>query len=119
MGEKEVKILILCDKGINRSHTLASRLKWVGDGHDILTAGIETNDPETLHMLAEWADRIILTDEGQWNVIPHVVMGDYDYKTEVWNIGPDKYPRPYNKELLAIVTKLIADHPEYSQKATG
>jgi galactitol-specific phosphotransferase system IIB component len=109
-----MKILILCDKGINRSHTLASRLKWVGDGHDILTAGIETNDEDTLLMLQRWADVIIITDPDQEMALTHPYM----FKCQLWNIGPDKYPRPYNKELLAIVTKLIADHPEYSQKAT-
>jgi hypothetical protein len=108
-----MKILILCDHGNNRSVVLASRLKYCGDRHDILTAGLETNSEETRAMLERWAELIIITDETQWQ---HV---EAHSKTELWNIGPDRYPRPHNKELLAIVTQLIEDHPKLKEKATG
>jgi hypothetical protein len=36
---------------------------------------------------------------------------------QLWNIGPDKYPRPFNSELLAIVRRLMEEHrEEYKQK---
>lgn len=104
-----MKILILCDQGNNRSVVLASRLKYCGDGHDVLTAGLLTNKPSTLLMLAEWAEKIIVVDE---------TMHQPNPKFELWNIGPDRYPRPHNKELLAIVTRLIEEHPELKQKSS-
>lgn len=111
-----MKILIVCDQGVNRSVVLGSRLRYCGDGHDVLTAGLATNDPATLEMLILWADKIILTDKSQYDD----VRGWFKKlrKVELWNIGPDKYPRPHNKELLAIVTQLIKDHPELTQKTT-
>lgn len=107
-----MKILILCDHGNNRSVVLASRLKYIGP-HDILTAGFETNEDETIVMLERWADLIIVVEEGMDTKVTH----PYNFqKTQVWNIGPDRYPRPHNKELLAIVTQLIADHPELNTR---
>lgn len=112
-----MKILILCDQGNNRSVVLASRLKYCGDGHDILTAGLERNAPDTIMYLGLWAEKIILTEAIQWmsfqNRGPNGVL---THKVELWNIGPDKYPRPHNKELLKIVTQLIEEHPELKQK---
>lgn len=115
-----MKILILCDEGVNRSHTLKSRLQYCGNGHDILTAGLYRNEVETLIMLAKWSEKIIIVDKDMWITMPETIRHDpnYGHKFELWNIGPDIYPRPHNKELLKIVTKLIEDHPELSIKST-
>lgn len=105
-----MKILVVCDQGINRSVTLASQLKYLG--HDTLSAGLATNSTETLMMLINWADLIILTDRDQ--MLPW--SDDVDYppmeRVQLWNIGEDRYPRPYNKDLLKICKRLIAEHPE-------
>ena len=38
-------------------------------------------------------------------------------KVQLWNIGPDIYPRPFNPELLAIVKQLMQQHAaEYKPK---
>lgn len=103
-----MKILVLCDMGNNRSVTLAHQLKYLG--HDCLTAGVETNTPDTITMLFAWADRVITTAPLQLGV---QLFNDPD-KVELWNIGPDIYPRPFNKELLAKVKQLIREHPEYA-----
>lgn len=99
-----MKILVVCDQGNNRSVTLAGQLKYLG--HDVLSAGLEINSAGTINHLADWADKIIITDFGQMLPI------QYAHKMEFWNIGPDVYPRPYNKDLLKIVKRLIAEHPE-------
>lgn len=110
-----MKILILCDQGNNRSVVLASRLKYCGDGHDVLTAGYKTNSPTTIAYLAnEWADKVIVVDD---SFDSQTMLHMLDHKTELWNIGPDRYPRPHNKELLTIVTRLIEEHPEVKQKS--
>lgn len=94
-----MKILVLCDQGENRSPTLAHQLKYLG--HDVLTAGLARNSADTLHILRHWADKIIITEAGQLPV---------GGKVELWDIGPDIYPRPFNKKLLKIVRLLIELH---------
>lgn len=96
-----MKVLVVCDQGNNRSVTIAGQLKYMG--HDVLTAGLATNTPYTLNMLAIWADLVITTEAKQ--TIPGV-----EDKTRLWDIGPDHYPRPYNKQLLTITRRLITEH---------
>lgn len=100
-----MKILVLCDQGNNRSVTIAHQLKYWK--HDVLSAGTSTNSIATLTLLADWADRIIYTEESQIDV-----LGPLNIKTpmQLWDIGPDIYPRPFNRELLAKVRKLIDLH---------
>lgn len=98
-----MKILVVCDQGNNRSVTVAHHLKYWR--HDVLTAGISANTTETLAMLRDWADRIIVTDVGQ--VVAPITNSD---KIQLWDIGPDVYPRPFNKDLLAIVRELMERH---------
>lgn len=100
-----MKILVLCDQGNNRSVTIAHQLKYWG--HDILTAGLETNGVITIMMLAEWADRIIFTDKHQQ--LPAHIIG-YEHITQLWDVGPDVYPRPLNKDLLRKVKQLMEEH---------
>lgn len=99
-----MKILIACDQGNNRSTTIAGLIKYWG--HDVLTCGVSTNSQETLSMLIAWADRIITTEAGQLDKLP----GGADAKHQLWDIGPDNYPRPYNPELLKKVKALIEQH---------
>lgn len=95
---------MVCDEGNNRSVVVAHQLKYWG--HDVISAGIKRNTPETIEMLSQWADRIITTEEGQ-------LEGD---KVQLWDIGPDVYPRPFNKELLAIVQRMMQEHKlEYKE----
>src|SRR5215469_1024279 len=114
-----MRILILCDQGNNRSVVLASRLKYFGGKpyHDVLTAGFETNTVPTISMLGQmWAQKIIVTDKPQLSQIHDILPRKYHDLVELWDIGPDTYPRPHNKSLLAIVSKLIEDHPELRER---
>lgn len=101
MSEKHNRVLVVCDEGNNRSVTLAHQLKY--RGYDVLTAGLKRNDGNTLEMLFIWADKIIVTAKDQLARIPDEFMD----KVELWNIGPDNYPRPFNKHLLSIVRGLM------------
>lgn len=101
-----MKILVVCDQGNNRSVTVAHHLKY--RGHDVLTAGVKVNSPETIRLLCQWADRIIITETGQ--------LPADDPKVQLWNIGPDKYPRPFNSQLYGITRKLAEQHnSEYAK----
>lgn len=103
-----MKILVLCDEGNNRSVTVAHHLKYWG--HDVIAAGLKRNSPETLEMLSEWADRIVLTERSQVPVIQSMWPTAFSSKLDLWDIGPDVYPRPFNKDLLAIVRRFMKGH---------
>ena len=111
-----MKILVLCDQGNNRSVVVAHHLKYWK--HDVIPAGLKTNSPETLIMLCVWADRIILTEDTQRAEMDRIIPFGVEIppgtagKLQLWNIGPDIYPRPFNKELLAIVRRLMEEHRE-------
>jgi hypothetical protein len=99
-----MKILVVCDEGNNRSVTVAQHLKYWG--HDVLTVGLNRNSAETIDNLTEWADRVILTAEDQ-------VSGYlWDQKGQLWDLGPDVYPRPFNRELMLKVRALMDEHKE-------
>lgn len=100
-----MKILVCCNEGNNRSVTIAHRLKYWG--HDVLPCGIDTNSLETLEMLYEWADRIIITEPGQMCATNKQEILD---KYQLWDVGPDTYPRPFNKDLDRKVKRLMAEH---------
>lgn len=100
-----MRILVVCDQGNNRSVTLAHQLKYLG--HDVLSAGLKTNSVQTLYKLGVWAQKIIYTDAAQQPDLPWI--GE---PVELWDIGPDVYPRPFNKELLTICRRLVAEHKE-------
>lgn len=96
-----MKILTICDQWNNRSVTLASQLKYWGN--DVISAGLSTNSQETLHMLFEWADKIIITEDTQ----------KIEYECEkiiLCPIWPDIYPRAFNPELLSIVKEWLQEN---------
>lgn len=103
----EVKhILCICEHGNNRSVTMAHILKYV-DNFETLTAGLAYHTPETLEMLFNWAEVIVVPEEKLLNMIPE----EYKHKVKFYNIGEDIYPRPFNKELYAKAKDLMdKDH---------
>jgi galactitol-specific phosphotransferase system IIB component len=108
IGRKQMKILTVCDQGNNRSVQFAHLLKYWGN--DCITAGLKTNSPETLDMLFQWADIIITTDDTQQ--IPE----QYQAKVKLLDVGPDKYPRPFNPELNAMVKRILEENKLWLKK---
>ncbi len=99
-----MKLLILCDQGNNRSVQFAHLLKYWGN--DCIAAGTETNSKETLKMLCNWADKIILTShliEGGVIELGSQPVG----KIVVFDVGPDTYPRPFNPVLHAMAKHIL------------
>ena|SRR3990167_2814316 len=101
-GLKVKHILCVCEHGNNRSVTMAWLLKYV-ENFEALTAGLAYHTPETLKMLFEWADVITVPEEKLLAMIPE----EYNSKVKFYNIGPDEYPRPHNKELLSKARKMM------------
>jgi len=99
-----MKVLVVCDHGNNRSVTIAGQLKYWK--HDVLSVGLAVTSEETIRMLLVWCDRVITTDSGQLDSLP---VG-FDGKHQLWDLGPDVYPRAYNPELLKMVKVLMQFH---------
>lgn len=97
--ENVKKILCVCDQGNNRSVTFAHLLKY--KGYETLSAGLQTNSPETLELLFMWADFIIIT------AVDQVIPAEFVPKVILMDVGPDTYPRPFNKELYSQAKWLI------------
>jgi galactitol-specific phosphotransferase system IIB component len=111
------RILVVCDQGLNRSQTIKGQIQYWG--HDVLTVGLKRNTPATIASLAEWAELIILTAKDQQSTFQSILdwwHGGFNprlmFKIQLWDIGPDNYPRPYNKELLDIVKTHIKQHED-------
>lgn len=111
-----MKILIVCDEGLNRSATIRGQIQYWG--HDCLTAGLNRNSPATISQLCEWSDLIILTAKDQEPKLRRIAadgfgrVKGFPSKVQLWDIGPDTYPRPYNSDLLVIVKKHIQEHKD-------
>jgi hypothetical protein len=100
-----VKILTVCEHGLNRSVTAKWMLQY--RDHQVIAAGINNLSRATLSMLYDWADRVILLDkslEARADVPPA--------KLTVWDVGADTYPHHFNAELLAKLRRLAAAEPE-------
>lgn len=103
-----MKILVLCDHGNNRSVVIAHHLKYWG--HDVLPAGLTANTVQTLSMLYLWADRVIFVERGPYQDALDMMPEVMEVKAELWDVGPDTYPRPFNPELLQKVRRLMEEH---------
>lgn len=85
---------------------MAAILRYVPD-MDVLTVGLETNDPRTCEMLFEWADVITVPEMDLLRFIPK----KYKPKVKLYDVGPDLYPRPFNRDLYYRIKTLLDADP--------
>ena len=97
-----MKILCLCERGNSRSVALAWILKDQM-GHDAIAGGMRTMSDRTKRILYKWADKVILVDKTFENEIPE----EYRNKLKVWDVGPDRFFRGFELELLNMYTNFI------------
>jgi protein-tyrosine-phosphatase len=90
-----MKIAVFCKGGICRSAAMSNELKKYG--HDVLCAGLGYNSPETIQMLTDWADRIVVMQE---ELAPLVPMSGRS-KMVVADIGPDVWEHSSDPDLIA------------------
>src|SRR3990167_10002751 len=88
-----MKILCVCEQGQNRSVVLATILKNrnVKDGQavdDVLAAGYRANKSDTLKMLGEWADKVLVLDQAVLEGVKDLVPND---KVVLIDVGPDRW----------------------------
>ena len=81
-----MKILCVCELGNKRSVFTRYLLAFK---YDALSVGIKNNKPETIRMLAEWADRILLAEPEMRKAIPMKCQKKIDLD---FTIGADVYP---------------------------
>src|ERR1039458_813788 len=99
------KVLTICGYGNVRSVCLARQLKdWYDQ--EALASGLVANSPETLLMLFDWADIILVTDTSLviQNYVPNDVAPE---KFHDFNVGKDVWGEPGHPELVKIMTEKI------------
>lgn len=93
----KTKILVMCQGGNSRSVSCGYILKYFYDV-DALACGWEKNTPETLKLMCDWADAIIVMETDFVERVPEA----YDDKTFVLDVGPDIWCNSFNSELLQL-----------------
>ena len=99
-----MKILFVCNAGVNRSRTAAELWKNTHPKDEVKYAGIINIDKPDLFF---WADKIVCFEERIRKRILELVFDDNKVylKLEVWNI-PDVY-NYMDKELVKILEGII------------
>jgi hypothetical protein len=92
-----MKYLVVCDGGNVRSVAVAFILKYHYN-QEAIAAGRLHLSPATMHMLAEWADRIILMQPQMQSSIP-TMFAD---KITVTDVGEDRWGVYVHPELLQL-----------------
>jgi hypothetical protein len=95
----------MCAGGNVRSVALKYILKYKY-GHECLACGQDANSPETIDMLCNWADYVIVVTENYKNFIPE----KYHSKLLCYEIGIDRFGYAFHPELLDICDKIIINH---------
>ena len=98
-----MKVLVCCQGGNVRSVTFGFILKYKYN-IDAIAASLEKNSNDTLDMLFEWADTIIVVQESMKDFIPKL----YHKKLLVLDIGPDRWGQSLHPELLQICIDLLS-----------
>jgi len=100
---RKKRVLCVCMGGDVRSGTLARILKHEFN-MDALAVGVGYATAETFHMLAEWADHIVIpADKPVWD---SDMIRPWERKVIWWDIGPDVWHQPLHPELLGILSEL-------------
>ena len=100
-----MKILTICEGGNVRSVSAAYVLKY-NFGHDAIAASWKKNSVETLQLLCEWADKIILMEGIATEQLPE----EHSSKMEVMDVGKDRWMNPLHPELVAIIKSRIREY---------
>lgn len=104
-----MKVLVVCEGALVRSVIIAALLKFE-HGHDALAASLRYNTPDTLRMLRNWADRVIVVEPWMRDVLYPPTEEDNTFREAcwVWDLGPDRWGTPIHPELQALVRHHIA-----------
>lgn len=94
-----MKILCVCQEGNKRS--VVTRYVLNRHGHEALACGVRTNTRETLMLLCQWADKILVAEPQMSALLP----GFYEKIDRDFTIGPDIYKDSIDRHLKRQVEK--------------
>lgn len=103
MTDHTTRVVCLCQGGNSRSAACGYVLKYKY-GMDALAASWEKNSIETLIMLFEWADRIIIMQSPEFL---QYVPEEFRSKTIAINVGPDRWFNSLHPELVTLIDNLL------------
>lgn len=95
----------MCAGGNVRSVALKYLLKYKYN-HESLACGQDANSAETIELLCQWADYIIVVTQDYIKFIPDA----YKHKLFCYEIGEDKYGYAFHPDLLQLSDQLIQQH---------
>ena len=104
MEKQRQRILCVCQGGNSRSVHLAYLLKY-RYGVDALACGWEGNSHDTVEMLCEWADIIIVVQA----FMKEKILIEQQHKVRVFDVGVDRFFQP-NVELLELFDEMIKNN---------
>lgn len=99
-----MKILAVCNGGNCRSVTLASMIKQDDHSVEAIPIGVRTSSQETIRLLADWADKIVVVADGP--IINKFPKG-YENKLIHIDIGKDKWVQAMHPKLVQIIKKAL------------
>jgi len=88
-----LRILTVCEEGLNRS--VAARWLLQHAGHEVIPIGLNRTSTDTLNLLLDWADRVVVLDRRLLEC--HQLPVE---KLLLWDVGPDVYPHHYHPDLV-------------------
>lgn len=101
-----MKFLTICLGGNVRSAGLAFILKDTY-GQDAVPVGAIRNAPDTIAMLGEWADYIVVMAQ---EVVPHLPPAILrSPKLCMVDVGPDVYGSPFHPQLQGALAPIVKD----------
>ena len=99
---RKQRILTICQGGNVRSVALGYLLKE-RYGFDAIACGWMWNTHETIGMLCEWADAVIILQDEFKQHVPK----KYHAKLSLLDVGPDRWFNSLHPELLGILDDMI------------
>ncbi len=78
--------------------------------HSTLACGIDNNDPETLAMMFEWADFIVIMHRDFLEKIPV----QYSSKVRIFHVGDDIWGNPFHEDLQGKIVRLLNQRDVFS-----
>lgn len=110
-----MKVLTVCIGGVVRSVAIADVLRN-NHGIDAIPLSAVNNSKETFEMLCDWADKIIMVEPRDAGTIPPQYKGKWQNcytweceKTEVFDIGLDKWGSARHPELTKLINNRIKE----------
>ena len=81
-------------------------------GHEALACGQDANSVETIDMLCQWADYVVVMSDEYLKFIPEKYhLNDRgEQKLFCYEVGPDRYGYAFHPELLGIADNIITQH---------